>query len=119
MSERKILGRDAILAAKRKTVEVDCPELGGSILIRELSVSQARHIDTEDVAKQLAMMIVDEEGNLLFGDEDGIKALGELGANTVIRLMTAAAKLNGIGQAAVDEVVKNLLASPNVNSESA
>lgn len=111
------LGREAILAAKRKTVSVECPELGGAVVLKELSISQLQKLD-KDVTAQLAQMIVDETGNRLFTTAEEIIALGELSAGVTTRLIQAAARLNGVAQSAVDEAVKNLLASPNESSES-
>jgi len=63
-------------------------------------------------------MIIDEEGNRRFDDPEGIEILNELSASVTMRLIAAAAKLNNIGQAAVDEAIKNLLASPTDASAS-
>lgn len=117
MTDKVRPSREAILAA-RKTVTVECPEIGQNIILRELSIGQMRNLKTDDVAAQLSMMIVDDKGNLLFDDEEGIQILTELSAAVSMRLITAAARLNGIGQSAVDEVVKNLLASPTSASAS-
>lgn len=117
--ERNILGREAILAAKRKTEEVECPELGGTILLRELSVGQLRQLDNTDIGQQLSKMIVNDEGVLMFDDPEGVAILNNMSATVSIRLITAAATLNGVSQAAVDESIKNLIASPKDDSATA
>lgn len=110
--------REAILAARKK-VTVDCPEVGMTFTLRELSIGQMSKLSTDSLAAQLSQMIVDDDGNLLFDDEEGVQTLSELSASVSMRLITAAAKLNNIGQNAVDEIVKNLIASPNDASGSA
>lgn len=96
-------------------VEIEHPEC--TVLLRELTVSQLSLLDN-DIPKQLAMMIVDETGTRIFTTAEDIENLRQMNAGMSTRLMIAAAKLNGVGQAAVDETVKNLLASPNVGSVS-
>lgn len=113
----KTLTRGVNLGAARKTVKVDAPELDCEIILRELSVAQITAID-KDVIKQLALMIVDETGQRIFTTDEDMANLAELSASVSTRLLMAAAKLNGIGQAAMDESIKNLLASPSADSES-
>lgn len=113
-----IFNRDILLASSRKTVKVDVPELDCEIILKELSVAQLNSID-KDATKQLAMMIVDAEGNRVFETEEDVRALSELSATIFMRLMTAAAKLNGIGQAAIDESIKNLLTTQKDGSNTA
>lgn len=113
-----ILNRAALQSAKLKTVDIDCPELGGTIRLQELTVGHLQSIDKNDIAQQLSLMIVDEEGHLAFNDEEGRKLLNQLSATVSTRLIVAAAKLNGISQTVVDETIKNLIASPSVDSAS-
>jgi hypothetical protein len=120
MSARKILGREAFRAAKLRTEEVDCPELGGAVLLRELTLGQLKHIAEADPAQHLALMIVDETGARIFNSEEAVAELGQqLSAAVATRLMTAAAKLNGISQEAIDNAAKNSAASPSDASVSA
>lgn len=114
-----ILNRELIKSAKLKTEDVECPELGGAIRLQELSVGVMQSIDKKDLAQQLSLMIIDEEGNLLFNDAEGIQILKELKASVGTRLIVAAAKLNGIDQTVIDETIKNLLASQSADSATA
>lgn len=106
-------------AASRKTVDVDCPELGGSITLRQLSIAQLKLIDKDNLPGQLAQMIVDENGERVYTTPEDEENLAQMSSLLMTRLMTAAAKLNGISQAALDEAVKNLQASPSTDSASA
>jgi len=106
--------REQILAAKRRTIEVDCPELGGLLKLREVSLGQLRAFDPKDDVAVLSQMIVDEAGNLMFADPDGLAALREVRVAALMPLIEAASKLNG----AVEDVAKNSAASTNGASES-
>jgi hypothetical protein len=112
-----IIGRELRLASARKTVTVDIPELECAVILKELSIAQLGNLDN-DTVKQLAMMIVDEQGNRIYTSEEDLANLAELSASVSTRLLVAAAKLNGISQSAVDESVKNLLAGPSTGSVS-
>lgn len=114
----KILSRGVNLGAARKTMLVEVPELECTVILRELSISQISNID-KDITQQLALMIVDEQGQRVYTSAEDLANLAELSASVSTRLLTAAAKLNGISQAAVDESIKNLLASPSTDSATA
>lgn len=114
----KILSRGVNLGAARKTMLVEVPELDCTVILRELSISQISNID-KDITQQLALMIVDEQGQRVYTSPEDLANLAELSASVSTRLLTAAAKLNGISQAAVDESIKNLLASPSTDSATA
>ena len=104
----KILSRDLSLAAARKTITVEIPELECAVILRELSLAQLSKLDN-DTVHQLAMMIVDENGERLYTTDEDLANLAEMSAGVSTRLLVAAAKLNGISQTAVDESIKNLL----------
>lgn len=118
MSDKARPSRESILAARKKTT-VEIPEIGDTFILRELSIGEMRKLSSDDLAQQLSMMIVDESGNRRFDDDEGREILSELSASVTMRLIAAAAKVNNVGQAAVDEVVKNLIASPTDGSASA
>lgn len=118
MSTKVRPSRESILAA-RKTTTVEIPEIGETFILRELSVGEMRKLSNDDIAQQLSLMIVDESGTRRFDDEEGVQILSELSASVTMRLIAAAAKINNVGQAVVDDVVKNLMASPTDGSGSA
>lgn len=92
-----------------RTVEVDVPELGGTLRIRELTALEGREFADEAKkntgALRLVMMCaVDAEGNQLFNDGD-FERLSKLGMAAVMRVQKAALKLNGLTEET--ETVKN------------
>lgn len=124
MSERRIITRADLANTQLRTVEVECEELGGTVILRELSVKQMRNLRTnkgieDDIAAQLSLMIVDESGQLMFDDPDGVAMLSGLRAGTALRLLAAGKDLNVDAEHAVEEVTKNSKASTNGGSGTA
>jgi hypothetical protein len=100
-----ILGRDAILgAADLPTERVPVPEWGGAVLVRAerfaldaaLRDAKGRIKPAEAMQRMLAMTIVDEQGALLFSEED-VAALSRKSAVVLERLFETAKRLSGIG----------------------
>ncbi len=127
------LSRDAILEAKdREVVEVDCPEWGGSVLVRGMSGKERDMFemslqDAGDAvqvqrgraggrppgrnlvntrAKVVARCVVDDDGNRLFSDAD-VTALGEKSGAPIDRIFTVAARLSGMGEEDAAEMAEN------------
>lgn len=118
------LSRDDILKAEDSApVEVDCPEWGGSVLVRGMTGKErdAWEVSLSDEAsrtmsvqrggrsrvqpavnlvnvraKLVARCCVDDEGERLFTDAD-VAALGEKSAAPIDRIFLVAARLCGIG----------------------
>ena len=125
-----LIDKDAILAAQDiKSEDVEVPEWGGSVRVRELSAADllgfwdaCRDGEGELVRERvqpalLARAVVGEDGAPLFTDAD----VGELmrkSARIIGRVSDAAQKLNGIGQEA-EEIAKNSGAAPSGASPSA
>ena len=122
-----ILNREAILNADDlKTETVNCPEWGGSVIVRGLTAGErdkweASLYSTEKRggsfevvahkenirAKFIAASVVDEKGKLLFSAGD-IEALSRKSAAPMDRLFAAAQRLSGMTDADVEELEKNL-----------
>lgn len=116
------LSRDQILEAKDlETREVDCPEWGGSVLVRALSGTDRDAYEASLVqirgkqqvpnlanirAKLVARAVVDEDGNRLFTDAD-IKALGQKSAAALGRVFTVAAEMSGLDDKDIEEIEGN------------
>lgn len=116
------LGRDAIIDANDRTYgEVDCPEWGGKVRIRNLSGTQRDAYEASLVqgrsndrqlnlanarAKMLVLAIVDGEGRQLFTADD-VRALGRKNAAPIERIFDAARKLSGMSQEDVDKLTEN------------
>ena len=128
------LGRDAILAAKSlRTEEVDVPEWGGTVLVRELSGRERDEWEASlavqrgktmvpDVAniraKLAARTIVGDDGEPVFTQQD-VAALGELSAAALDRVFDVASRLSGLNPEDVEAMTKNSGAAPGGGSSSA
>jgi len=115
-----LLTRDAILKAEDiHTEKVDVPEWGGEVLVRGLSGRQRDEFEGSLVehrgrravmntanmrAKLVAWSVVDEEGKRLFTNGD-VPELGEHSAAAVNRIYGVAARLSGLSDEDVDEMV--------------
>ena len=107
----KYLSRDAILAAQDfKTEEVEVPEWGGVVLVRELSaadfdsvgfpmVKESGEIDARGArgmnVKIVSLSVIDESGNQLFTPKD-VRALGERAIAPIRRITAKAMELSGM-----------------------
>lgn len=115
----KLLSKDEILkSTDLKTMEVDVPEWGGTVMVSTMSgsardrfeasiVGKNGGMNTQNIrAKLVASTLVDEKGNLMFSDEDIIK-LGKKSCKALDRIFEAAQKLNGIGDNDIETLAKN------------
>jgi hypothetical protein len=113
-----ILKRDEILGAQDilPPVEVQVPEWGGSVLVKQLSGAERDAYDTELSklgkdkygvnlrARYLSHVVVDESGKRMFSDAD-IAALGSKSAAAIGRVWDKASEINGL--VADEELEKN------------
>src|SRR5258707_7030469 len=134
IGNRMHLSRDAILEAKdREVVEVDCPEWGGSVLVRGMSGKERDMFEVSLVgesagavqvqrgrgggrapgpnlvnmrAKIVARCVVDEDGQRLFTDSDAV-ALGEKSGAAVDRVFTGASPLSGVSEGDTEGMAAN------------
>lgn len=115
----KLLTKDEILnASDKKSVRVSVPEWGGQVTIATMSgfardrfeasiVGKNGGVNTINIrAKLAAATIVDENGDLLFKEEDVIK-LGNKSAAALERVFAASQKLNRITSDDVEQLAKN------------
>ena len=122
-----LLGRDQILVgAPLASADVDIPEWGGTVRVREMTAGERdafdvllvedQHLDLRDYrAKLLAATACDEEGKLLFGQGD-LEALTKLGAGAMDRLFEAAARLNHLTSGDMDALGKVFAARGGASS---
>lgn len=118
-----MLSRDEIFskAEQLKKREVNIPEWGGTVFVRELTglerdaweLSNARAqekgrlVDGRSIrAKLIAKVVVDEKGDHVFSDNDVVR-LGKTGAKALDRIYDVAVELSGLREDAAEEVAKN------------
>lgn len=105
-------------AEDRKFKDLDVPEWGGTVRISTLSgkardrfegsiLNKQGGVNHQNIrAKLCAACLVDEDGKLMF-TENEIERLGEKSCTALDKVFAEAQKLNGIGQAEIDELAKN------------
>lgn len=105
-------------ADDRKTIDVEVPEWGGTVRVATMSATardswEYSMSDTKGKlnpvnirAKLVAACLVDINGELLFKEKD-IPGLGKKSAKALDRIFAKAQKLNGIGDAEVEDLAKN------------
>jgi hypothetical protein len=114
-----ILTRDQILKADdRRTVEVEVPEWGGSVLIRSLTGAERDKFEASTMqnkggkqvqnyanfrARLVSLCIVNEQGELLFNSAD-IKLLGDKSVAALQRVFNKCNELNGLSDEDVEEM---------------
>ncbi len=118
-----IANREQFLAAKRKTVSVDLPDLGMSVNILKGSWSTLQAVQKlkdDEVPKQIALILADEEGNALLTSEEDIARIGEILTLTDMNLILDTWRdVNGLSKAKMEETTKNSSASTTGDSASA
>jgi len=111
-----MLSKDDILnAVDLQTATVDVPEWGGEVTIQgmtgktreifeTMAADQSGANDSNIRAHLAALSIVDENGDLMFSEDD-VKALGEKSYLALDRVFKASQKLNALDS--VEEIEKN------------
>lgn len=129
-----LLTRDAILKADDlPTKVVPVPEWGGDVMLRTITgyerdayeaasmkgSGKNKTVNTINLrARLLALCIVDEAGNRIFGDDD-VRALGKKSALVVEKLFDVARKLNGFTENDVEELAEGFEPAQSESSTSA
>jgi hypothetical protein len=121
-------------AKKLNTKEIDVPEWGISVNIKELMGSERDRFESSTVkidsktgnlvpnmvnqrARLVAMCLVDETGKRMFSDtEADILTLGSLSAKGLDRVYEAAQELSGLSNEGTDEAVENFDEPPTESS---
>mgnify|MGYP000058895051 CR=1 FL=1 len=117
-----ILNRDGILGCIDVQIEtVEVPQWKGSVYIKSLNGKERDAFESACLtgrgtrkelnlvnmrARLVAVSVVDEDGKLIFTEED-VQALGEKNAGALDLIFTAAQRLSGLGQKDVEELTKN------------
>jgi hypothetical protein len=113
------LGREDILSKKGgKLIELEVPEWGGTVHLREMTASERDAFEQASLdksgsarllnirARLASISLCDAGGKRLFSEGD-IPSLGELPASALDRIFDASMRLNKISKADVDELEKN------------
>lgn len=111
-----ILSKASILAASLKHEDVPVPEWGGDVRVAMMSgAARDRFMALQGEGKTpfsvfqarvLVSCVIDEDGNLLFSEDD-VEALRTRSKDALDRVYEAAMRLNKLGVEAVEEEVKN------------
>lgn len=127
LSKDDILRKDDIL-----TEEVDVPEWGGTLLVRGMTGRQRDQweasmqkrqgkrfvMDVADIrAKLVAFCVVGDDGQRIFTDAD-VDDLSAKSAAALDRIYTVAAKLSGVTDEDVEELVGNFGETPSAGTVS-
>ncbi len=111
-----MLSRDEILSkAIVKQEVVNIPELGGDIIVSEMTGAERENWEnsieekgrrTNLRAKLLVASLVDESGSRLFSQDD-IEAVSKLPFSIIEKLCDISSKLNGFTSKEIDTAEKN------------
>lgn len=128
MGDLILLNRDQILGALAlKSEDVEVPELGGVVRVREMTAGEqevyATLVQAENGgvdlrnyrAKLISCCACDASGNLLFAPGD-VEALTRLAAEPIDRVWTAAARLNKLLSGDMEALGKALAARGGASS---
>lgn len=116
-----LLSRDDIInVSDRKTVEVEVPEWGGSVMVRSLTGRERDNFEASNLnknggkpdfanfrAKFVALCVVDESGKRLFATRAEIDMLGNKSAAALDRVFTEAQKLNAVSEKDVEDMTED------------
>ena len=101
----------ALEGATPKPRAVDVPALGGTVYVRALSLAEAEDLGTSpdakrQIARGLAAVIVDEDGNRLFdpNDEEDIRRLSAPSFAKLRPLIDAANETNSASEATIEQL---------------
>ena len=129
------LTKDQILEANDLQSEsVDVPEWQGVVLVRTMTGADRDAFESSMIttladgtrkpnmanmrAKLVALTVVDDSGNLVFGVSD-VDRLALKSASALERVFNAAQRINGLGAQAEDIAAKNSVAGLSASSTSA
>ena len=111
-----MLTKDQILQANdTRTIDVEVPEWNGTVRVKVMSslerqqfqaVVNKKKDETLFMERLIIQCVVDAEGNRIF-DEIDLKQLGAKSSLAMARVFEAAAELNGMTKASVEEIEKN------------
>jgi hypothetical protein len=118
-----LLNRKELSSLSRRTIEVDLPEVGGSVRLREMNGLERDQFEVTAFrekgdgktridpmflrARLVARCLVDENDNRLYGDDEIEQLNVDLPASVLAKIFDAAQKLNGVEPGAIDAAKKD------------
>lgn len=114
-----LLSAEQIRAAQDFRYEdVPCPEWGGDVRIKSMTIRERNELDSErSMLQKLGQEVgaevlvwycaVDESGQRLFTDRADLEVLASKNSAPITRLFRVALRLNALSQAAQEELEKN------------
>lgn len=123
----EILNRDQFFTPRKpKLIQVELPDMGATVNIIKGTVSLIRALDKVQapddykLPTQVAMILVDSDGNLLCQSPEDVAKLSDMMTlDDMKRVIDKFAELNGISKEAMQQAIKNSQASQNGVSVSA
>lgn len=102
-------------AVDARIITVPCPELGGDVCLRMMTVGERDSYELALVendgkpipdfrSELLSRTICDESGNLLFPGKDGVASLKKRSADAMHKLWHAAMKHNALSEEEVEKI---------------
>lgn len=129
----KLLGRDQIFAAKDiQTEDVSVPEWDGIVRVKGMNGTERNDYESSLVkgrgknatvnmqnamAKMIAQTVIDEEGKAIFKQAD-VEELGRKSGKALSRVYGVAARLSGMTEEDMEELLGNSESAPNDTSTS-
>jgi len=131
-SASKVLSRDDIFAQgfKAQIVEVEIPEWGGSVFVRELTGKERDSFELSQLegrgnnkrlnlnnmrAKLVAFSTVGADGKRMFNEKDAAE-LGNLSSKALTRIYKVASDLSGLTPEDEEELTQELGETPSAGS---
>ena len=121
---------DIVGPSRLKVQELDVPELGGTVRIREMNGLERDELeayfatvgDTKSFRRYRALVVtlslVDDEGERIFGDDDVDIVNTQIPWRALDRIKNAVVELNKMSSKAVEETEKNSSPGPSDSSTS-
>ena len=117
------VNKETFLKAKPKLLSLELPDLGITVNIIKGTWATWRavqQVKDAEIVEQLALILADDEGNLLFTEQEDIKKLESIMTISDTNLiMDKWRELNGISKPQLEEATKNSNASTIDDSASA
>jgi len=117
-TERHVLSRDTDLSKVCRVFKLDIPGTVYTVHVRELGLDEFDNLP-KNLPEQLALMIVDENGQLQYTTPEDVERLKKLSLGVMRFIVTEVARLHGASPDAIEAAIKNYKPTPSADSVSA